>query len=104
MSDSQPPAGADRPGEDKASSSSAATPVSGSTANGAGTSSSNPADTKDASMEVEEDEWPEDIKNASPEDLMTRVRMLDNDIRVSPAYSQDAELRRRLGLNVSDTR
>lgn len=34
-------------------------------------------------MEVEEDEWPEEIKNASPEDLMTRVRMLDNDIRVS---------------------
>lgn len=33
-------------------------------------------------MEVEEDEWPEDIKNASPEDLMTRVRMLDNDIRI----------------------
>lgn len=36
-------------------------------------------------MEVEEDEWPEEIKNASPEDLMTRVRMLDNDIRVSLA-------------------
>lgn len=34
-------------------------------------------------MEVEQDEWPEEIRNASPEDLMTRVRMLDNDIRVS---------------------
>lgn len=39
-------------------------------------------------MEVEEDEWPEEIKNASPEDLMTRVRMLDNDIRVRHSLQQ----------------
>lgn len=83
MSDSLPPTGAggsDRPGDDKASSSSAPASTSAAT-NGTGSNSN--GDNKDASMEVEEDEWPEDIKNASPEDLMTRVRMLDNDIRVS---------------------
>jgi 26S proteasome regulatory subunit T5 len=84
MSDSQPPADAGRsdgPADDKgaqASSSSAPAPsaAAASAANG---------DSKDSKMETEEEEWPEEIRNASAEDLMTRVRMLDNDIRVSGA-------------------
>lgn len=100
---SQPPAGAggsDRPSDDKASSSSAPASTSAGAANGAASNSN--GDSKDAAMEVEEDEWPEDIKNASPEDLMTRVRMLDNDIRVGQSlYGQPAALQHRMYFRVS---
>ena len=80
MSDSQPPAG-DPPnpvdGKDSVNPavSSSTTETNGVTANGAN---------KDVAMEPVEEELPEEIRNASAEDLLTRARMLDNDIRVSP--------------------
>jgi len=37
---------------------------------------------KDVAMEPEEEDLPEEIKNASADDLLTRARMLDNDIRI----------------------
>lgn len=37
--------------------------------------------------EEEEEQLPEEIRNASTEDLLTRARMLDNDIRVGSSSS-----------------
>jgi 26S proteasome regulatory subunit T5 len=84
MSDSQPPAG-NNPPNNGANDDKDGASAGGSSA----TSTSNQPKTdagdkdKDVAMEPVEDELPAEIRNASIDDLKTRTRMLENDIRVS---------------------
>lgn len=94
MSDSQPPAssaggsgsGSGGPGDRKPDDGQSATSAAAGTAAPA---SSDANGDKDANMSgpPEEEELPEEIRNASTEDLLTRARMLDNDIRVRETAS-----------------
>ena len=81
MSDSQPPAGSTPNPVDSKDSANPAGSSSAAEGNGA---AGNGAE-GDVAMEPVEEELPEEIRNASAEDLLTRARMLDNDIRVSPS-------------------
>ena len=70
-----------KPDENGASSSSSS---SGTASAAAAAASNGEKDTAmDAPPEEVEEELPEEIRNASADDLLTRARMLDNDIRVS---------------------
>lgn len=87
MSDAQPPndapAGSGNNDKDKDSQSASTSALAGTSTSAAGTS----AGPSDAAMEPVEDELPEDIRNASADDLLTRARMLDNEIRVSAVFT-----------------
>lgn len=69
---------------------------------GAGTAPSDDVKMEEAAV-PEEEPLPDDILNASPEDIMTRVRLIDNDLKVSSSMtkaSSPSPFRRGVGLQL----
>lgn len=56
------------------------------------TNGADAASKQEPSKEPEETPLPDDILNASPEDIMTRVRLIDNDLKVSAHASSLADI------------
>ena len=82
-----PPSGNSSGGQDDKdqSSTSAAGSSSAPSTSAAAPASSGAEATKDVEMEAAavDDGIPDDLRNASPDDILARARMLDNEIRVS---------------------
>lgn len=81
MSDAQPPAGGAPPSQppEKPDASSSA---DASSSSGGGAANTSDGDTKMAPPEPEEQALPDEILNASAEEITTRARLLENDIKV----------------------